>query len=577
MRLRIFHKMLLGYTLYLAIAFIFGIFVYGQIGRVVDLQRLVEIADDSKEALLELRRNEKNYIIRRDPVYLERIDSVLVSLSDLIASFKPDIIKAFGEDDYRNLIDFLTDYSSRMDDFSRNHRQLESLIARLRLSGRQLEQLAIDSGRADQIRDIFEIRLLEKNYVLSMEQAYFHDLTEMVSSLRANCDGDPAGPRICDDYLELVRQLSAHSQEEGRLLTAIRNSATGMEEIISKLADRERANITGYVVRSQRLLLGALVILALFGSLFTWFLSKAIIAPLQRLEATARGIAAGETDLRIDVHGDVETISLQRSFNTMLDTLELSRESLAQTIQMLQDKSVQLIESEKLASIGILASGVAHEINNPLANISLSAETIRESRYNLSREELAELVEDILAETQRASTVVDNLLGYARSVKESGVAKYDVRGLLRQAVKLVGHELRLHDVDLRQEIAETPMPVLGNRGKLEQVLVNVMLNGVQAMQRGGILAITAAPEETGIFAVIEIADTGPGIAPEDLLRVFDPFFTTKAAGEGTGLGLYVSYGIVQEHGGTISVETPEAGGTLVRIRLPLVRNNGGEG
>jgi len=577
MRLRIFHKILLGYTLYLAIAFLFGIFVYGQIGRVVDLLQLVEIADDSKEALLELRRHEKNYIIRRDPVYLERIASVLGSLDELIASFKPDIIKAFGEDDYHSLTGYLAAYSSRMDDFGSNYRQLEALTGRLRQTGRQLEQLAIDSGRVDRIREILEIRLLEKNYVLSMEQTYFRDLTERVKTLRSYCDGDPDGIRLCDVYLELAQQLFGHNQEETRLLAAIRSSATGMEEIIYKLASRERANIGGYVVRSQHLLLGALAILALFGSMFTWFLSKALVASLQRLEATVRGIAAGETELRLEVRGDVETVSLQKSFNTMLDTLELSRESLAQTIQMLQDKSVQLIESEKLASIGILASGVAHEINNPLANISLSAETIREGDYNLEREELVELVDDILAETQRASTVVDNLLGYARSVKESGIEEHDIRGVLRQAIKLVDHEVQLHDIDLRQEVAEVPMLVKGNRGRLEQVLVNVMLNGVQAMRRGGTLSVMAAPDAANSCAVIDIVDTGPGIAPEHLSRIFDPFFTTKAAGEGTGLGLYVSYGIVQEHGGTIGVESPEAGGTLVRIRLPLVRKNDEEG
>jgi signal transduction histidine kinase len=571
MRLRIIHKMFLGYSLYLAIAVFFGLFVYNQVGRIMDKQQLVEIADDMKEELLEIRRNEKNYIIRRDAVYLENIHRIISHLKEQLSSFKPDLVKALNEKDYIVLLDSVTAYSALMEEFSDNHRATLSLTGEMRKIGREIEKDILATQQYSLIQEVLEIRLLEKNYILFMEGGYLENLKSKVEALRNRIASQATVCTLCNAYLDTAASLFEHNGKETEILASIREQANRLETVINTVTDRERENIARYVTSSQRLLAVALIFLAVFGSLLSWMLSKATLYPLQKLETAVRKITEGDFDLRLDTRGDVETVSLQKSFNTMLDTLDLARESLEKTVQLLQEKGIQLIESEKLASIGILASGVAHEINNPLANISLTAETMLAAGGDLGEQERTELITDIVTQTERASAVVNNLLGYARSMKNSKTAEVDICDIVRQSIALVAHEIRLHDIDLRQDLHHCPLLVKGNRGRLEQVLVNIILNGVQAIGHYGAILLSTSRDDSGESAIIEIKDTGPGISEEHLKRVFDPFFTTKSTGEGTGLGLYVSHGIIQEHGGEIRIESEPQQGTLFRILLPLAK------
>ncbi len=569
MRLRILHKMLLGYCLYLAIAVFFGIFVYNGVGQIMAKQKLVEIADDLKEELLELRRSEKNYIIRRDPIYVDKIHQIVSYLEGQLINFKQDLISALNEDDYSVLMNSVTAYSSLMEEFSSNYRSTVSLTEEMRNIGKNIENKVVATQDYSLIQEVLEIRLLEKNYILFMEAKYLQELKRKIEALRNRINNTLTVCKLCTSYLNTADTLFEHNKKESELLGNIREHANKMEGVINTVTRRERENIAHYVINSQRILFSALIALAIFGSILSWLLSKAILSPLQKLETTVRRITEGDIDLRLDTKGDVETASLQKSFNTMLDTLNLARESLEKTVHLLQEKGIQLIESEKLASIGILASGVAHEINNPLANISLTAETMLETRKDLSDEEQVELITDIITQTERASAVVNNLLGYARSMKNSKTAEVDVCAILIQSIELVTHEIKLHDIDLQKDLTYCPLYIIGNKGRLEQVFVNVILNAVQAIEHNGSISLSAKSDDSGRFAVIEVQDTGPGIAEENIKKIFDPFFTTKSTGEGTGLGLYVSYGIIHEHGGEIEVESKIGHGTLFRIRLPL--------
>lgn len=570
MRLRILHKMLLAFSLYLAIACCFGIFVYLQTGQIMARQTLVEIADDIKEELLELRRNEKNYIIRRDPVYLEKIDSIIDTLESNLTDFKPHLLSALNEDEYTMLVTAVNEYASLMEEFGRNYHATASLTDELRKKGREIEEKVLEKNAYSLTKEILEIRLLEKNYILFQQTDYLLQLREQVPALRARLADEKQNCPLCDDYLHTAEKLFQHHATESKLLAGISRQANAMELPITVLARTERENIAKYVRNTQRILYVALLALALFGFILSVALSKAILSPLQKLEATVRQINAGDFDLRLETGGDVETVSLQKSFNTMLDTLDLARESLAQTIQLLQDKSIQLIESEKLASIGVLASGVAHEINNPLSNISLTAETMRDEGNTLSEEEREEFLADIIAQTERAFGVVQNLLGYARSMKNSEIDTVDIVSILEYSTALVFHELKLNDIHLQSDLPEPPLWVKGNKGRLEQVFVNIILNGIQAMGKGGNLMLRAQTDPENKKVLITIKDTGPGIPPEHLKHIFDPFFTTKSTGKGTGLGLYVSYGIIQEHGGEIEVHSEVGKGTVFSVQLPLL-------
>jgi signal transduction histidine kinase len=223
----------------------------------------------------------------------------------------------------------------------------------------------------------------------------------------------------------------------------------------------------------------------------------------------------------------------------------------------------QLQHSDKMASVGLLAAGVAHEVNTPLTGISSYTQMLKEQ---IRPEDLRyPLLEKIEKQTFRAAKIVNNLLNFARS----GGAEFealDVNRLLHDVLSLLEHQLERAKVKVRKELAEELPRVRGNENRLQQVFFNLILNAKDAMPSGGWLTLaTSADDDT---VVVEIKDTGVGIRREDIKRIYDPFFTTKGMGRGTGLGLSVSYGIVQEHGGAIFVESAPGQGTTFQVALP---------
>jgi two-component system NtrC family sensor kinase len=223
----------------------------------------------------------------------------------------------------------------------------------------------------------------------------------------------------------------------------------------------------------------------------------------------------------------------------------------------------QLQHSEKMASIGLLAAGVAHEVNTPLAGISSYTQILREQVG--PDDPSAALLEKIERQTFRAAKIITNLLNFARSgAGEPGVL--DVNQVLTDVLSLVEHQLAHARIKVRRELAGDLPCIRGNENRLQQVFFNLVLNARDAMPSGGWLMVTTRVR--GPEVVIEVRDTGEGISREHLKRIYDPFFTTKGQGHGTGLGLSVSYGIVREHGGTITVESAPGKGTTFEVALP---------
>ena len=228
--------------------------------------------------------------------------------------------------------------------------------------------------------------------------------------------------------------------------------------------------------------------------------------------------------------------------------------------------------------MGRLAAGVAHEINNPLTGVLAFADLLRE-KENMDAQDRDDLAL-IIRETKRAREIVKGLLDFARETPQVKT-QVDINALVRQTILLLGKRDALQDIQLVEALTE-PLPhVLGDKNQLEQVLINLSLNACEAMPGGGTLMLgTSCDPAPGSIdrigvpgargqIVIEVADTGCGIKREDLDKVFEPFFTTKPVGKGTGLGLSVSYGIIQQHGGTLEVESQERKGTTFIVRLPL--------
>jgi signal transduction histidine kinase len=224
----------------------------------------------------------------------------------------------------------------------------------------------------------------------------------------------------------------------------------------------------------------------------------------------------------------------------------------------------RLVQADKLSSIGLLAAGVAHEVNTPLAVISTYAQMLAKQVAEDSQKSM--ILDKIAKQTFRASEIVNSLLNFSRTSTTS-FGNVNVNRVIQETLSLLEHQLQKSGIQVKTDLEADLPAVHGNAGKLQQVCLNLFLNARDAMAGGGTLEVHTWSQGSG--ARIEISDTGHGIAPEHVHRIYDPFFTTKAARKGTGLGLSVTYGIIQEHGGSIEVSNRHSGGAIFRLELPL--------
>ncbi len=324
-----------------------------------------------------------------------------------------------------------------------------------------------------------------------------------------------------------------------------------------------------------------LLVSGLVGFSMAGFLGKKLAQPIKELDLLARRVAAGERNVQSSIESRDEIGDLAGRFNDMSRSLmeredsiiELNR-SLEQKVQLrtaeLEEKNRLLVQTreellrvEKLAAIGELAAGVAHEINNPMAiirgNTELLQLSVPEDAHN--REE----VDTIFQQVKRVERIVSNLLKFARREQmEHGAVR--LNQLLREIVGQIGHQVSLKGIEVVEQYSGQLELVEGDGDQLRQVFTNLVLNAVQAMPDGGVLTVLSQPVKSGELYEVKVADTGVGIALENLRQVFNPFYTTKASG--TGLGLSVSYGIVREHGGCIDVESVPGAGSTFSVVLP---------
>jgi two-component system, NtrC family, sensor kinase len=231
----------------------------------------------------------------------------------------------------------------------------------------------------------------------------------------------------------------------------------------------------------------------------------------------------------------------------------------------------RLVQADKLSSVGLLAAGVAHEVNTPLAVISTYAQMLAKQVADDSQKSL--ILDKIAKQTFRASEIVNSLLNFSRTSSTS-FGDVNLNRVIQETLSLLEHQLQKSGIEVKTDLEPGLPPVHGNAGKLQQVFLNLFLNARDAMAAGGCLEVRSWQEASG--ARVEVSDSGHGIAPEHLHRIYDPFFTTKAARKGTGLGLSVTYGIIQEHGGSIEVSNQRAGGAMFRIELPFAMAGAGK-
>jgi two-component system NtrC family sensor kinase len=352
-----------------------------------------------------------------------------------------------------------------------------------------------------------------------------------------------------EDLIEVLATLMSGDQPLGTL--AVGFSLKPIEEKVREVASR-----------------AALValILMLGNSIMTALYVETLIRPILNLNQTMKRAGEGNLTVRAQTRGGDEVAELADVFNRMMDELESSRER-----EKLQ--RAQLAHTEKMAAVGTLAAGVAHEVNNPLAGVLASIENLRD---NPDDEEMRNRYLELIADgLKRIERTVANLLNFARP-REIKLEPTSINHNIRHVVELVGYQLRASGVEVEIDFDANPAVVEADHFQMEQLFLNLLLNALDAMKEGGTIYLRTRVRGGKVIA--EVRDTGHGIPAEVRDRIFDPFFTTREVGEGTGLGLAVTGSIVAVHGGRIELETSVGRGSTFRVIMAAMPGewDGGE-
>jgi two-component system NtrC family sensor kinase len=290
------------------------------------------------------------------------------------------------------------------------------------------------------------------------------------------------------------------------------------------------------------------------------FLARGILQPIKQLVWASARWAQGDLDYRVDTHQKDEVAELANTFNCMASSLKQRDEKLKAYTQQ------QIMKSERLATLGQLAAGVAHEINNPLGGILMYTHLALEDLDE--KNTLQGNLNKVIREASRCRDIVKGLLDFSRQT-EPRMEQADINETLERTLALIDYQPAFHNIKITTHLCDALPPVWMDAGQIQQVFANMVLNAAEAMEHRGTLTIVTKPSRDQQHVEIDFQDTGRGVAPEDRDKIFEPFFTTKDVGQGTGLGLSISLGIIARHGGLIDLISETGKGTTFIITLPL--------
>ena len=295
--------------------------------------------------------------------------------------------------------------------------------------------------------------------------------------------------------------------------------------------------------------------------LFMFFFTKVLMKPIESVIKVSKRIMNGDLSARTRIRPKGELGVLCKGIDQMADSFEQN------VNKMQEDSRKQIMQSEKLASVGRLAAGVAHEINNPLTGVLTFAHFLKDKKGN-DESDLHD-IDVIIQQTTRVREIIRGLLDFARQ-SPPNKEMININDIIQQLLMLIKGQKEFRNINIVEEYGENLPRILVDKNQLQQVFLNLILNAGEAIVGVGAITISTLKQENNIL--IKIKDSGCGINEEDINKIFDPFYTTKPVGKGTGLGLSVSYGIIQQHGGTIKCESKINEGTTFKILLPLNYN-----
>ncbi len=367
--------------------------------------------------------------------------------------------------------------------------------------------------------------------------------------------------------------------------TASCHAHPGEEKILGFVEADLSLSLLDEALFKQGLALTAyVVIFVLAVSLFLGIINYKIVTnPVHELTNAMEHVADGNLEYSVPIKSNDEIGMLANAFNSMIKDLKGARdqrekwthtleEEIAKKTEEIQNTSAHLVQTEKLASLGRMAAGVAHEINNPLTGVVTFAHLLKK-RFAPDSEESQDL-DIIIEQSDRCSKIIKNLLTFARATPtEKG--KVSINDVLSRTIFMVQNQEKFHHIKFNITLEDSQFIIVGDSSQFQQIFLNMFINAADAMGgRGNITVGTrSVSEENKPSVEIEFTDEGSGIKEEDMPKLFEPFFTTKPVGKGTGLGLSVSHGIVKHFGGTITVKSEIGKGTSFFVRLPLPGNH----
>lgn len=470
---KIRRKIILAFVFCFLSVLVFAIFSFEGHREIGDRLRLMEVADDLVNNILEVRRFEKNFFLYKQPSSLEEALS----------------------------------YAERVESLYLRHEQ---------------EILSLRKGS-------------EKEPFLRVLARYKETLSGLQSSLPAVRGG--------------LEAIAVAGPEE-----SLRNTGQKLLDMATAWAKEERSKIDRLFRRVLYLFIISMLLFCILGVGVAFYISRLVTRPLVQMQQAMEKIADGDfTPISFEQYGSEEFLPLFQAINRMIHELE--------------ERQEQLVQARKISAIGTFTSGIAHELNNPVNNIVLTAESLKEEFGQVDQEEALAMIDDILSQSERASEIIKNLLDFSRSERPE-MCSLSISSVIEDTMRLVRNQLLLSSIEEKTDVpADLPL-VCGDYKSLQQVFLNLFINAIQAMPKGGRLSTTARIAHDGESVRVDVQDTGVGIEAENMPHIFDPFFTTKEVGRGTGLGLSVTYGIVQKHGGSVHVQSEKGVGTTFTVILP---------
>jgi signal transduction histidine kinase len=450
------------------------------------------------------------------------------------------------------------------------------LIALIGLFALQNLNLMLTKLRFVEIADdlnasFLEMRLSEKNYFLYKDDTALFDIKEKIDKTLQSIEGvrkdiiravgeNNLGQLITHlhRYSEVIENVRRSSNRDAQLENMIRTEGKKLKEFSEEITRLERVRVNKIIANSKRVLFYSFWAILLSAMIVSHFVSQKILRSLRMIEKLTKSISEG------NFH-KIEGIKSRDELGSVIDAINSMSEELSH-------REEQIIQSKKLASIGVLTAGVAHELTNPLNNISMIAQTYEELYDELSKEERIDFMSKVEGETERMKEIIKNLLDFSRP-KEPNLKKADINATIQKTLKLMQNSLDVSNIETKSNLESGLPGVIIDESQIQQVFVNLITNAVQAMPGGGTIFISSRIGKNNGFVEITVADTGKGITPEFLPHIFDPFFSTKGD-RGTGLGLSVSYGIIKNHKGDIRVESKVGVGTTFTIELPVYKEEG---